>query len=150
MSTPFSNLVAASVLSSWRNAVFLTKPLSKQADSRNIDVVVALTPLFMPPYTPAIHMGSCSLQIIKSLPLSFLSFSSSVLNNFPSSENFTITLLPEMVLASNACKGCPVSCKIKLVMSTILLIGLKPMLFNFCCSHSGLSVTVMFEMLTPQ
>ena len=73
-------------------------------------LVVSFTPDFTPPKTPAIHIGSSALQIIKSSAESVLSIPSKVLKTVPSGHFFTITLLPIISSASKACKGCPKSC----------------------------------------
>ena len=57
--------------------------------------------------------------------------------------------LPEMLAASKAWSGCPVSCKTKLVISTMLLIGLSPIDFNLFCNHSGDGATVILLIETP-
>ena len=150
ISTPFSKRVAASVRRPCRKDVLRIVVGLNQALSRKIFLVIAVTPLCIPPYTPPIHIGSSALQIIKSSADNFLSFSSSVTKGVASGRFFTITFLPVMASASKACRGCPVSCKIKLVMSTILLIGRRPILFNFCCSQSGLWAMVTPSILTPE
>ena len=149
MSIPFSKRAAASVLKPWATEVFRMVTGSNQALSIKIFLVVVVTPLSIPPYTPAIHIGFSALHIIRSPADNFLSFSSSVVKTVPSFSFFTTILLPVILPASKACKGCPVSCNIKFVISTILLMGFKPMAINFCCSHLGLSATVMPLMLTP-
>jgi len=74
-------------------------------DSKNMEVVDSVTPDSIPPKTPAIHIGSFSLQIIKSVFDSVRSIPSSV-KNFSSFLAFrTITLFPFIFAASKACKG---------------------------------------------
>ena len=94
-------------------------------------------------------MASSELQITRSSADNFLSFSSSVKKGVASGKVLIITLFPAILSASKACNGCPVSCKIKLVMSTILLMGRRPILFNFCCNHFGLSAIVTPCKATP-
>ena len=120
-----------------------------QALSIKIFLVSFVTPLYRPPYTPPIHIGPSPLHIMRSSANNFLSFSSRLINSVPSGKFFTIIFLPVILSASKACRGWPVSCNIKLVISTILLIGLRPMLFNFCCSHRGLSPMLTPWRLTP-
>ena len=103
MSTPFSNLVAASVLNPCFNDVFRMPDEAKQALSRNMFVVVADTPLFNPPNTPAMHMGALlPSHINKSSANNFLSFSSRVVNTVSGSAFFTIILFLSILSASNA------------------------------------------------
>ena len=149
ISTPFSKRVAASVRNPCRKDVVRILAGLNQALSKKIFFVAVVTPLCTPPYTPAMHMASVSLQITRSSADNFLSLLSNVVKGVPSGKFFIITLLPVIISASKACKGCPVSCKIKLVISTILLMGRRPMLFNFCCNHLGLSAIVIPRMLTP-
>ena len=112
-------------------------------------MVVAVTPLPFPPYTPAIHMPSFALQIIKSLLLNFLSLASRVVKTVPSASFFTIISAPIIASASKACKGCPVSCKMKLVISTILFIGLNPIDCSRFFNHCGDSFTSTPLILIP-
>ena len=60
------------------------------------------TPEFSPPKTPAIHIASELLQIIKSSEESFRSTSSNVINLVLLESVFTITLLSFTFLASKA------------------------------------------------
>ena len=80
-SQPLSYLNDASVFKLWRFADFLIDTGLKYADSKNIFLVLLLTPESIPPNTPAIHIGSFSLQIIKSSFDNFLSTSSRVVND---------------------------------------------------------------------
>ena len=113
-------------------------------------VVDDVTPLSNPPNTPAIHIGSLALQIITSLSFNIRSIPSNVLNVLFSKPVLTMILFPEIFSKSNACKGCPKSCKTKLVMSTILLIGLKPIANNAFFSQLGDSLTVIPEITKPE
>ena len=70
ISMPFSKRVAASVLSPWRIDVLRIAVEWKQALSRKMAVVLLVTPLLLPPKTPAIHILSAALQIIKSSAIS--------------------------------------------------------------------------------
>ena len=65
--TVLSKRNEASVFNACLLAVLRTETGLKKAASKNIDVVVSETPESTPPNTPAIHIGSWSLQIIKSL-----------------------------------------------------------------------------------
>ena len=149
ISTPFSNLVAASVRKPCLSDVMRIASLLNQALSKNIVVVFFVTPLSSPPYTPAMHMLSVALAIIKSVANNFLSLPSNVLKTSPSFALRTTILFPAILAASKACNGCPVSCKIKLVASTILFIGFRPIAFNLFCNQLGLSPTVTLLILTP-
>ena len=81
ISTPFSNLAAASVLKPCLNDVLRMLMGSNHAHSIKMSFVLSVTPLFAPPKTPAIHMASPSvLHIMRSSLCSFLSFSSNVVN----------------------------------------------------------------------
>ena len=66
MSTPLSNLYDESVFKLCLLAVFLTDTGLKNALSKKIVFVVLLTEWFLPPYTPAIHIGISPSQTIKS------------------------------------------------------------------------------------
>ena len=149
ISTPFSNRVAASVRSPCFIDVIRTVLLSKHALSKNICWVLWLIPLSAPPYTPAMHILAWLLAIIKSVATSFRSTASSVIKACPSVAFFTIMVLFTIFEASKACNGCPVSCNIKLVISTMLFMHFTPIAFSLFCSHIGLSPTVMPLMLTP-
>ena len=137
MSTPFSKRVAASVLNPWCTDVLRIWTFSNQALSKKILLVDALTPLCKPPKTPAIHIGFSISQIIKSSAVNFLSFSSNEVNKLLGAHFFTTTFFPWIFAASKACNGWPVSCKMKLVMSTILLIDLAPIDCNLFFNHVG-------------
>ena len=150
ISTPFSKRAAASVRKLWRKDVLRMVTGLNQALSKKIFLVSAVTPLCKPPNTPPKHMGSpLPLHIIRSSPWSFRSFSSKVIKGVPSGRFFTITVFPFIWSASKACRGWPVSCKMKLVISTILLMGRSPTDLIRCCNHSGLSLMVTFSMRTP-
>src|SRR5690606_3437194 len=91
-SLPFSKTLAASVRRLCHTLDLRTEVESKWADSRKISLVVAVTPEFAPPNTPAIHMGSLSeLHIIKSSPVRVRSTSSRVLKVVPFSRHRTYT-----------------------------------------------------------
>ena len=74
-------------------------------------VVDSVTPESIPPNTPAIHIGFSPSHIIRSSSCNSLTTSSNVVNLVPALQVFTSTLLPETLLASKACNGCPNSCK---------------------------------------
>ena len=82
-SIPRSKRKDASVLSPCRFAVFLTLTGLKYALSKNMLVVVSVTPLSIPPKTPAMHMGFSASHIIKSSLSSSLSKPSRVVNLVP-------------------------------------------------------------------
>ena len=66
----------------------------------------------MPPKTPAMHNGfEAASQIMISSECNSLSTPSKVVNFVPDFNVFTTTLLPSIFSASNACRGCPNSCK---------------------------------------
>src|SRR5690349_11373185 len=46
--------------------------------------------------------------------------------------------------------GCPISWQMKFVMSTMLLIGVSPMLSNLFFNHAGDSAMVTPEIVTPE
>ena len=101
-SQPLSYLKEASVLRLCLFADFLIEMGLKYADSRKTLVVCSVTPDFKPPKTPAIHMGSFELQIIKSSEDKALSFSSRVIKVEPSFAFLTIILFPSIFAASKA------------------------------------------------
>ena len=129
-SMPRSNRNEASVLNPCLLAVFRILTGSKYADSRKMFVVVVLIPEFKPPKTPAIHMGCFELQITKSSWCSLRSTLSKVVNFSFLCAVRTITFLSVILSASKACSGCPKPCNTKLVISTMLLIGTKPIAFS--------------------
>ena len=108
----------------------------------NTSVVVSVTPESSPPNTPAIHIGFSVSQIIRSLSESLRSTPSKVTNGVPSGHVRTITLPPLILPASNACNGWPTSCRMKFVMSTMLLCGFSPIERSRFWSHSGDSATL--------
>ena len=108
-STPRSKRKDESVFNPWRRAVLRTHVGLKQADSKKISVVSLVTPDFKPPNTPAIHIDSFSLHIIKSLEVNVRSTSSSVTNFSPSTAGFTMTFPPAIRFKSKQCSGCPVA-----------------------------------------
>ena len=111
-SQPLSKRKDASVLRPCLFDVFLTETGLKYALSRNTFTVFSVTPLFTPPNTPAIHIGSFVLQIIRSEEESVLSTSSRVTNLVPSAQKSTTTSFPSIISASNACIGWPISIRI--------------------------------------
>ncbi len=147
---PLSNLYEASVCRPWRRDVLRTDTGLKVALSRNTEVVSADTPDLSPPKTPAMHMPSEALQIIRSEAASSRSTPSRVTNFDPAGSVLTTTLSPVTAAASKACRGCPVSWRTKLVMSTTLLIGLRPIDLRRCWSHSGDGFTVMPRIVSPE
>ena len=113
-------------------------------------VVSSETPESIPPKTPAIHISFSVLQIIKSFSDNSLSTSSREVNLVLSLTVLTITLLPTILAASNACNGWPVSCNTKLVTSTTLFIGVNPILNNLFFNQSGDSFTSIPLIVTPE
>ena len=106
-STPRSKRNEASVFSPWRRAVLRTEVGWKQALSRNTEVVASVTPEPMPPNTPAMHMGSRLLQIIRSAPSRVRSTPSRVVNLVPAAQVFTTMLSPAILSRSKQCRGWP-------------------------------------------
>ena len=82
--------------------------------------------------------------IIKILESNSLSISSKVVNFSPSKALSTTIVLLSICLASNACIGWPSSNITKLVMSTILFIGLTPASKSLSCIHPGDGLTLTF------
>ena len=82
-SRPRSKRKEASVLNPKRRAVRRIHVGLKQADSRKISVVDAVTPESSPPNTPPIHIGFSASQIIRSSAVSVRSMPSSVVNGVP-------------------------------------------------------------------
>ncbi len=74
---------------------------------------------------------------------------SSVTNGVPSGQVLTTILSPLIFAASNACNGCPVSCKMKFVMSTTLFFGLMPIARRRCCNQSGEGAILIPVIVTP-
>ena len=122
---------------------------SKYALSRNTLVVLSEIPESWPPNTPAIHIGSSALQIIRSAADKVRSTPSRVTNFCPSVAFLTTTFPPLILSASNECKACPISWSTKLVTSTTLLIGRIPMVESAFFNQSGDSLIVTPLMLTP-
>ncbi len=67
--------------------------------------VEAIIPDLIPPNTPAIHIPSFELQIIRSREERLLSALSKVMNLLFSGRFLIITFLPSILSASNACNG---------------------------------------------
>ena len=83
----------------------------KYALSRNMDVVLSVTPEFIPPNTPAIHIGFSASHIIRSASESLRSMPSSVTNGVPSGQLRT-TMRPPLTLSrSKQCSGWPMPCR---------------------------------------
>ena len=122
---------------------------SKYALSRKTLVVCSVIPESWPPKTPAIHIGSSALQIIRSAADKLRSTPSNVTNFCPSVAFLTMTLLPLILSASNEWSACPISWRTKLVTSTTLLIGRMPTVERAFLSQSGDSLIVTPLMLTP-
>ena len=114
-----------------------------------MSVVVSVTPESSPPNTPAMHIGSRALQIIRSSAESLRSIPSSVVKRVPSGQVRTTIRPPSIFAASNACRGCPVSCRTKLVMSTTLFFGFIPIARSRRWSHSGEGATFTPVIVTP-
>ena len=74
----------------------------KYALSMNTLVVLSVTPESKPPNTPAIHIPSSVLQIIRSFSPRERSTPSKVVNLVPSASVFTIILLSLILSPSNA------------------------------------------------
>ena len=51
---------------------------------------------------------------------------------------------------SKAWSGCPISCITKFVISTILLIGFKPIDFNLFCNSFEDEPTLIFLIINPE
>ena len=141
-STPRSKRNEASVCRPCRLAVRRMDTASKHALSRNTAVVASVTPLPCPPNTPAMHSPPLTSAIIRSSALSFRSTPSRVVNAVPSGRCFTSTWSSAIRSASKAWSGCPSSCCTKLVTSTTLLIGFKPMASRRSCSQAGEGPTI--------
>ena len=136
-SISFSNLVELSVLiPSFFELTLMLVP-SKAAHSNIISVVSFLTSESNPPIIPARAIISLSSFIQSIESSNSLSTSSNVVNlTLPFALSTTI-LLDFISLLSKACIGSPVSSITKLVISTILLIGLTPASRSLSCIHCG-------------
>ena len=95
------------------------------------------------------HIGPCSSAITISLELSLRSMPSRVRMISSWAALRTMTLPPRMRDASKVCSGCPSSKSTKLEMSTMLLIGLSPMLWSLSRSHCGDWATFTPRMVSP-
>ena len=111
--------------------------------------VLSVTPLFAPPNTPAMHRGLVASAIMQSCGSKVRSTSSKVTSFSPAFAARMFTVLPPIVSASKACKGCPKVCSTKLVLSTALFLGVRPIAIKCSFSQSGLSVIVTFEIKVP-
>ena len=111
--------------------------------------VEADIPDLIPPNTPAMHIPSFGLHIIRSLDERLLSTLSSVTNLLFSGRFFMMTFFPSILSASNECNGWPTSCWTKFVMSTTLFIGLRPTALSLFLSHSGDSAIVTPLIVMP-
>ena len=150
ISTPLSNLYEESVLIMCLLEVFRTVTGLKKALSKKIVVVFSETEWFFPPYTPAIHIGVLPSQIIRSSSWRSISSPSKVLN-FTPDFNLLISTLPDLILSkSYACRGCPISCITKLVISTILLIDFNPIEFNLLIIFLGEGLIFTSLIIKPQ
>ena len=140
-SAPRSKRKEASVCSWCFLDVLRMEPASKQALSRKTSVVDSDTPESSPPNTPAMHIGREESAMTISVAARVRSTPSSVTIFSPSFARRTMTFPPPILAASKVCRGCPSSNRMKLEISTTLLMGRRPMASNFCCSHSGDSFT---------
>ena len=125
-SMPFSYLPDASVLRTSLLEVVLTLLASKFAHSITIVFVLSSISELRPPITPATATGFSASLIMSILSSRVLSVPSRVTNFSPSLAVSTIILCPARLSMSKAWIGWPYSSITKLVMSTILLIGLMP------------------------
>ena len=145
-----SNLIEASVERFSLFEVFLIKLGLKFADSKKILVVLSSISEFDPPIIPAnpIEFFSSAITILFSgsslfSPSSVVIFS--LLFDF-----LTYILFPYIFDKSNACRGCPISNITKLVISTILFIGLSPIDKSLDFNQSGDSDILTESMITPE
>ena len=120
---------------------------SKFADSKYTSVVSSFISEFNPPMIPAKAIVLSLSFIHKHSESKVLSTSSKVVNFSPPLALST-TIFPDSIsLASKACIGWPSSSITKLVISTILFIGLTPASNNLSCIHEGDGAILTF--LTP-
>ena len=139
-STPRSKRYDESEVSAVRRDVRRMPCGVKYADSSRISVVAAVTPLCRPPITPArASAAPDASEISKSSAVRTWADSSSARNASPSVA-WRTTMPPVRLAASKACSGWPSSCSTKLVTSTMLLIGRRPMASSRCLSQAGLSL----------
>ena len=103
-----------------------------------------------PPMTPANPIAPEASQIINSSPVNLRSTPSKVLNKVPAGKLSTINLPPLISCQSYACIGCPKPWQMKLVMSTTLLIGRKPIAARRSCNQEGDGATWMPSSVIPQ
>ena len=104
--------------------------------------VVSVTPESSPPNTPAMHIGPSASAMTMSVASSLRVRPSRVTMGSSWAARRTMTLPPRILSASKVCRGWPVSKRMKLEMSTTLLMGRRPMERSFFCSHSGDGATV--------
>ena len=104
-SIPLSKRKDASVFNPCRFAVLRILTGLKYALSKKMLSVTSVTPLSIPPNTPAIHIGFSISQIIRSSSCSSRSRPSNVVNLVPFLTVLTTTLSPDILLLSKACKG---------------------------------------------
>ncbi|SUQ47886.1 hypothetical protein CNEONATNEC26_01746 [Clostridium neonatale] len=136
-SISFSNLDEASVLKfSFLELTLILVP-SKFAHSNTTSVVSSLISEFNPPIIPANPIVLLLSFIQRTLLSKVLSTSSRVVNFSPSLALSTTILLFVSSLLSNACIGSPISSITKLVISTILFIGLTPASRSLSCIQLG-------------
>ena len=93
--------------------------------------------------------GLVASAIIQSCWSKVRSASSKVTSFSPSFALRMLTVLPSIASASKACKGCPKVCSTKLVISTALFLGVRPIAIKCSFNQSGLSVIVTFEIKVP-
>ena len=109
----------------------------KLAPSKNIDVVVSLTSQFSPPIIAAKSNALSLFPITNISDVKVLSTPSKVVNFSPSSAKYTLISSYFISSKSKACSGCPSSNITKLVISTMLFIGLIPASINLLCIQYG-------------
>ena len=107
------------------------------ADSNIISTVSSFIPDSRPPIIPATPSVFSPLVIINISGSSFLSWPSSVVNTSLCLAFLTTIFLFPISLISKACIGWPISSITKLVISTMLFIGLTPASINLLCIQYG-------------
>ena len=101
------------VVAHWARGRGVAQALYSEIDrlAHELNVAIVSDVYCEPPNTPAIHIPFSLSQIIRSLSVSLRSLSSSVVNLLSFGRNCTFTSPPFILSASNACNGCPNSCK---------------------------------------